>query len=74
MGSLDFDNIRPSRRSTGTLEIVFDGIGKDFGLELRSSLPMLGIIRACLALLPLYRSPAHGFLTNVLLGAKHDGL
>ena len=53
---------------------MLNGIGKDIGPDLRSSLLTLGRAQASLALLSLNRSLTLAILLGVLLSAYHDGL
>ena len=70
----EFYNVAPTGGWILALEIVLDGIGKDFCLDLRSSLLTLGRARASSALLSLNRSLALAVLLGVLLGTDDDGL
>ena len=70
----EFYNITPTSGWILTSEIVLDGVGKDFGLDLRSSLLTLGRAQASLTLLSLNRSLSFAILLGVLLGTDNDGL
>ena len=63
----ELDDVRPTGGGIRALVIVLDGVGKNIGFELRSSLLTLGRIQASLILLSLNRSLAHHFLAYILL-------